>query len=68
MRFTADYDSEEEEFPVDDVSRGSSPEVISDHFEYSSDDGDGEDDDYVNVSLYHSPKANHDAWVCFLAP
>jgi len=57
MRFTADYDSEEEEFPVSDVkkplSRSTSPE------------GDSEDDDseYIDTSWNFSPKANREAWV-----
>ena len=42
MRFTADYDSEEEEFPVNDASRETTPAVGSakDNFDLSSEDDD----------------------------
>lgn len=64
MRFAADYDSEEEEFPVDDVSCEFYPGASSDYFTFASTDEDSEDD-YVDLSIYYSLKPKHDAWVSF---
>ena len=66
MRFTADYDSEEEEFPVNDASRETTPAVGTaiDHFDLSSEDGyENEDVEYIDASTHFSPKASRDAWV-----
>jgi hypothetical protein len=68
MRFTADYDSEEEEFPVSDVTHHkniplTSPSGPRDNtFEASSEDG-SDVDDNINTSWNFSPKANSEAWV-----
>jgi hypothetical protein len=59
MRFTADYDSEEDEFPVGDVSFESSAETL-DYAVDSSDEDQDEIDGFIAVS---SPRASHDAWV-----
>ena len=70
MRFTADYDSEGEEYPVDDAVRGDTPlsSEDTDHIGDSS----GEDDepaiDYLlELALHRSPRASRDAWVCSIA-
>ena len=66
MRFTADYDSEEEEFPVNDASRETTPAVGTtiDNLDASSeDDCEYEDVGYIDASTHFSPKANRDAWV-----
>jgi hypothetical protein len=66
MRFTADYDSEEEEFPVNDVSRGNTPAsgTAIDNFDLSSeDDYDYEDVEKIDAPTHFSPKASRDAWV-----
>lgn len=62
MRFTADYDSEEEEFPVDDAARGTTSYVRTgiDYFGSSSEDDDQGD---VDFSIHPSPRANREAWV-----
>jgi hypothetical protein len=65
MRFTADYDSEEEEYPVDDAGLETSPGTSTKtvlYEEWSSDD-EGEEVDFFDVSLHHSPRASQDAWV-----
>jgi len=58
MRFTADYDSEEEEYPINDNEKDTS-EII--HNDLASD----EDDDLLDYifSVQYSPRANRDAWV-----
>ena len=66
MRFTADYDSEEEEFPVNDASRGTTPSAGTaiDNFHLpSEDDYEYEDVEYIDASTQFSPKASRDAWV-----
>lgn len=65
MRFTADYDSEEEEFPVNDADRGTTPVARAeiDNFEPSSEDDDGEEAENIDDSAHFSPKTNRDAWV-----
>jgi hypothetical protein len=66
MRFTADYDSEEEEFPVNDAAREIKPYVGTniDYLEASSEDDDQDD---AGVSTYHSPGAGREAWVNFIS-
>lgn len=69
MRFTADYDSEEEQFPVNDAThRGSADSVLPllDRFDFSSDDELDAEPDFWDVAVHHSPRASHDAWVRFL--
>lgn len=69
MRFTADYDSEEEQFPVNDTThRGSADSVLPllDRFDFSSDDELDAEPDFWDVAVHHSPRASHDAWVRFL--
>jgi hypothetical protein len=63
MRFTADYDSEEEEFPVNDAARETTQYARTsiDYFESSEDD----DQDDVGVSTHPSPKASLEVWVKF---
>jgi hypothetical protein len=66
MRFTADYDSEEEEFPVNDASRETTSAVGTaiDNFDLSSEDGsENEDVEYIDTSTHFSPKTSRDAWV-----
>jgi hypothetical protein len=66
MRFTADYDSEEEQFPVNDASRGTTPAAGTaiDNFDFcSEDDCEYEDVEYIDASSHFSPKASRDAWV-----
>jgi hypothetical protein len=66
MRFTAEYDSEEEEYPVDDAGHDYSPKTATEtvlYEEWSSDDEEGEEVDFFDVSFHHSPRANQDAWV-----
>jgi hypothetical protein len=66
MRFTAEYDSEEEEYPVDDAGHEYSPKTTTktvQYEEWSSDDEEGEEVDFFDVSFHHSPRANQDAWV-----
>jgi hypothetical protein len=68
MRFTADYDSEEE-YPVDNVGHDNRSTA-------STTDGDLEDTDlfhedeqlidYIDPSIHSSPKACRDVWVHFL--
>ena len=63
MRFSADYDSEEEEFPVDNVSYSDSPArgaTVNWDDSNSEDDSDG---GFSDVSLHLSPRANIEAWV-----
>jgi len=62
MRFSADYDSEEEEYPVDNASHAGSPRpsVIG---EYSSESEDDIDDGYSDTSSHFSPRGNLEAWV-----
>jgi hypothetical protein len=65
MRFTAEYDSEEEEYPVDDAVHETSPNTSTKtvpYEEWSSED-EGDEVDFFDVSLHHSPRANQDAWV-----
>jgi hypothetical protein len=65
MRFTADYDSEEEEFPVNDASRESTPLSVKeiDHFDLSSEEEEYEGAAYNDGTTHFSPKNNRDAWV-----
>lgn len=68
MRFTADYDSEEEQFPVNDTAHGGSPGSLSSHvdrFDFSSDDELGDEPDFWDVAIHHSPRTSRDAWVLF---
>jgi hypothetical protein len=62
MRFSADYDSEEEEFPVDSASySGSRP--ISVLQNYGTDSEDDLEDGFSDISTHRSPKASLEAWV-----
>ena len=66
MRFTADYDSEEEQFPVNDTAREGSPDTALsqlDRFDFSSDDELGDEPDFWDLAVHRSPRASHDAWV-----
>jgi hypothetical protein len=61
MRFTADYDSEEEEFPVGNTTLDAlEADTTSNNSWSSADDVDDELDGFIDVS---SPRASHDAWV-----
>jgi hypothetical protein len=61
MRFTADYDSEEEEFPVGSTTFDALEADAKSNDSWSSaDEGDDELDGFLDVS---SPRASHDAWV-----
>jgi hypothetical protein len=69
MRFTADYDSEEEEFPVDDAHHGKTPHVpVTVHDSEPSswseveDDTDEEETEYVDILVHHQ-SPSRDAWV-----
>ena len=69
MRFTADYDSEEEEFPVDDAHYAKSPRVPvsvrdTDPGSWSEveDDTDEEETEYVDILVHHQ-SPSRDAWV-----
>jgi hypothetical protein len=69
MRFTADYDSEEEEFPVDDAHYAKSPRVPvtlrdTDLSSWSEveDDTDEEETEYVDILVHHQ-SPSRDAWV-----
>jgi hypothetical protein len=69
MRFTADYDSEEEEFPVDDAHYAKSPRVAvtlrdTDPSSWSEveDDTDEEETEYVDILVHHQ-SPSRDAWV-----
>jgi len=59
MRFTADYDSEEEAYPVNDKNNEKNATEIA-YVDSLSDDDD--DLDYI-FSVQYSPRANRDAWV-----
>jgi len=68
MRFTADYDSEEEEFPVDD---GKSPRVLpvnlrdaesGSSWSEVEDGTDDEETEYVDILVHHQ-SPSRDAWV-----
>src|SRR5579859_2636211 len=61
MRFSADYDSEEEEYPVDDASpvHSPAPKGSVHYLGYSSEDEDDEIDGFIDLS----PRAKHGAWV-----
>jgi hypothetical protein len=66
MRFTADYDSEEEQFPVSNTPNkaGYDPAVsLIDRFDLSSDDEPDEDADFFDIAIHQSPRTSHDAWV-----
>lgn len=69
MRFTAEYDSEEEEFPVGHVTLrkkapATSPAPTDSVVEAEGSSDDGSDvDDSVNTSWNFSPKVNNEAWV-----
>ena len=63
MRFTADYDSEEEEFPVSGVKKPPSPSAPRDTNWSSDEDSEDDDPEYIDTSWNFSPKANRDAWV-----
>ena len=71
MRFTADYDSEEEEFPVDDAHYAKSPRVnvtVLDAELSSWSDGEDDTDEetgYVDILLHHQ-SPTRDAWVTHL--
>jgi hypothetical protein len=66
MRFTADYDSEEEAYPVNDANRGSL-QTLDTSLDYTQASSEDEDDDAVDYffdpSSHHSPRATRDAWV-----
>lgn len=68
MRFTADYDSEEEEFPVEDAHYAKSPRVnvtVLDTELSSWSDGEDDTDEetgYVDILLHHQ-SPTRDAWV-----
>jgi len=68
MRFTADYDSEEEEFPVDDAIHAKSsrvPVTVLDADVSSWSEGDDDTDEetgYVDTLLHHQ-SPTRDAWV-----
>jgi hypothetical protein len=67
MRFTADYDSEEEEFPVNNASRETTPFSVAqtDTLYVSSEDESYDDDAYCidSLSPFNSPKSSREAWV-----
>jgi len=64
MRFSADYDSEEEEFPVDNVSYSDSPgRGATANWNDSSDSEDDLDGGFSDVSSHLPPRANIEAWV-----
>ena len=67
MRFTADYDSEEEEFPVDDAQHAKSPggtvrDAQSRYWSDGDDNTDEEDSEFVDI-LAHHQSPSRDAWV-----
>ena len=69
MRFCADYDSEEEELPVDDASlHTKSPQVNSardaDQSFWSEveDETDDDESEYVDILVHHQ-SPSRDAWV-----
>jgi hypothetical protein len=61
MRFTADYDSEEEAYPVNDKNNAKDTTEVTYHDSFSDED---DDLDYI-FSAQYSPRANRDAWVRF---
>jgi hypothetical protein len=63
MRFSADYDSEEEEFPVEDAQSSEGLNTTPDIWDSSSGTDEDSDDSYADVFLHLSPRPNHDAWV-----
>jgi hypothetical protein len=66
MRFTADYDSEEEQFPVSDTPNKAGHDIalsFLDRFDLSSEDELDEDEDFFDVAIHQSPRTSHDAWV-----
>jgi hypothetical protein len=61
MRFTADYDSEEEEFSVDDAKHEPSSKGTHTHNFPLSSSEDEEDEFYMEPQLFL--KAKNEAWV-----
>ena len=80
MRFSADYDSEEEEYPVDFILEDTplcisrtSPSIDFDGEKHLRDVGDevedegelnDQDDCYIDPALHNSPRASRDIVVC----
>lgn len=64
MRFSADCDSEEEEFPVDNASHSPGQSSL---WNQISDSDDDVEDLFSDVSTHCSPRGNLDAWVIILS-